>query len=46
MTPKMSMVSNGMILIWDIKWGNKLPLLSEKDNKLPNLKDQKYLPRY
>ena len=29
-----------------IKWGNKLPLLSEKDNKLPNLKDQKYLPRY
>ena len=30
----------------EIKWGNKLPLLSEKDNKLPNLKDQKYLPRY
>ena len=29
-----------------IKWGNKLPLLSEKDNKLPNLKDQKRLPRY
>ena len=30
----------------DIKWGQKSPLLSEKDNKLPNLKDQKYLPRY
>ena len=30
----------------DIKWGKKSPLLSEKDNKLPNLKDQKYLPRY
>ena len=36
---------------WDdpdlnIKWGNKSPLLSEKDNNLPNLKDQKNLPRY
>ena len=30
----------------DIKWGNKSPLLSEKDNTLPNLKDQQYLPRY
>ena len=29
-----------------IKWGKKTPLLSEKDNKLPKLKDQKYLPRY
>ena len=29
-----------------IEWGNKSPILSEKDNKLPNLKDQKYLPRY
>ena len=29
-----------------IKWGNKSPLLSEKDDNLPNLKDQKYLPRY
>ena len=30
----------------NIKWGNNSPLLSEKDNRLPNLKDQKYLPRY
>ena len=30
----------------DIKWENKSPLISEKDSKLPNLKDQKYLPRY
>ena len=29
-----------------IKWGNKSPLLSEKDNSLPNLNDQKHLPRY
>ena len=29
-----------------IKWGNKSPLLSEKDNSLPNLNDQKYLPTY
>ena len=29
-----------------IKWGNKSPLLSEKDINLPNLKDQKYLPKY
>ncbi len=29
-----------------IKWGNKSPILSEKDNGLPNLKDQKYLPKY
>ena len=29
-----------------IKWGKKSPLLSEKDNSLPNLKDQNYLPRY
>tara|TARA_B100000886_G_scaffold41691_1_gene25644 strand:+ start:75 stop:620 length:546 start_codon:yes stop_codon:yes gene_type:complete len=29
-----------------IKWGNKSPVLSEKDNGLPNLKDQKYLPKY
>ena len=29
-----------------IKWGNKSPLLSEKDKRFPNLKDQKYLPRY
>lgn len=29
-----------------IKWGNKSPLLSEKDIGLPNLKDQKYLPKY
>ena len=30
----------------NIKWGNESPLLSEKDNRLPNLKDQKYLPKY
>ena len=30
----------------NIKWGNKSPLLSEKDNSLPNLKDQEYLPKY
>ena len=30
----------------NIKWGNESPLLSEKDNSLPNLKDQKYLPQY
>ncbi len=30
----------------NIKWGNKSPLLSEKDNNLPNLKDQKNLPKY
>ncbi len=30
----------------NIKWGNKSPLLSEKDNNLPNLKDQKLLPKY
>ena len=29
-----------------IKWGNKSPLLSEKDKRFPDLKDQKYLPRY
>ena len=29
-----------------IKWGNKSPLLSEKDNSLPNLNDQKHLPKY
>lgn len=30
----------------NIKWGIKSPLLSEKDNCLPNLKHQKYLPKY
>ena len=30
----------------NIKWGNESPLLSEKDNSLPNLQDQKYLPKY
>ena len=36
---------------WDdpdlnIKWGDISPLVSEKDNALPYLKDQKYLPTY
>ena len=30
----------------NIKWGNGSPLLSEKDNCLPYLKHQKYLPKY
>ena len=30
----------------NIKWGNKSPLLSEKDNCLPYLKHQKHLPNY
>ena len=30
----------------NIKWGNESPLLSEKDNSLPHLKDQRYLPQY
>tara|TARA_Y100000992_G_C21243685_1_gene482105 strand:+ start:484 stop:1029 length:546 start_codon:yes stop_codon:yes gene_type:complete len=30
----------------NIKWGNESPLLSEKDSRLPNLIDQKYLPQY
>ena len=30
----------------NIKWGKKSPLISEKDNRLPNLKDQMYLPKY
>ena len=29
-----------------IKWGNKSPLLSNKDSKLPYLKDQKNLPHF
>ena len=36
---------------WDdpdlnIKWGNRSPLISEKDKSLPTLKDQKQLPQY
>ena len=36
---------------WDdpdlnIKWGNRFPLVSDKDNSHPYLKDQKYLPKY
>ena len=36
---------------WDdpdlnIKWGNRFPLVSDKDNSLPYLKDQKCLPKY
>ena len=30
----------------DIKWGIKLPKLSEKDESHPFLKDQKFLPQY
>ena len=30
----------------DIKWGNTFPLVSEKDNNLPYLKDQKHLVKY
>ena len=30
----------------NINWGNESPLLSEKDNCLPYLKHQKYLPNY
>ena len=30
----------------NIKWGNESPLLSQKDNCLPNLKDQNFLPKY
>ena len=30
----------------NIKWGNESPLLSQKDNCLPNLKDQDFLPKY
>ena len=29
-----------------INWDNKSPFLSEKDNKLPLLKDQKFLPEF
>ena len=29
-----------------IEWNNKLPFLSEKDNSLPYLKDQNYLPQF
>ena len=36
---------------WDdadlnIKWGNNFPVISEKDNSLPYLKDQESLPKY
>ena len=30
----------------NINWGNQSPILSEKDNCLPFLKHQKYLPNY
>ena len=30
----------------DIKWGNKSPKLSEKDESHPFLKDQNFLPKY
>ena len=30
----------------NIEWGNKSPIISEKDENLPFLKDQKYLPKY
>ena len=30
----------------NIEWGNKLPIISEKDNNLPYLKDQKNLAKY
>ena len=36
---------------WDdadlnIKWGIRLPIISDKDNSLPYLKDQDNLPKY
>ena len=36
---------------WDdatigVAWGNKNPILSERDNNLPTLKEQKFLPEY
>jgi len=30
----------------NIEWGNKSPIISEKDNSLPFLKDQIHLPKY